>query len=140
MLTMGQATKQAGVSKAALSRAIKSGKIPANKNAIDGWDVDPADLFRVNPVSLGTVSGNSSIKRNPTPANAPTETAILMARLNVEIDWLKAQMERVKTMRKQLAHMKVRSEKWQDQAQSAQRLLTDMQPQRRGWFGFGKAI
>ena len=120
MLTIRQAAKQAGVSKAALSRAIKSGKISANKNAIDGWDVDPADLFRANPVSAGT--------------------AILMARIDVEIDWLGAQMVQVKKMRKQLAHMKVKSEKWQDESQSAQGLLTDMQPQRRGWFGFGKAV
>ena len=119
MLTIRQAAKQAGVSKAALSRAIKSGKISANKNAIDGWDVDPADLFRANPVSAGT--------------------AILMARIDVEIDWLGAQMEQVKKMRKQLDNMKVQSEKWQDQAQSAQRLSTDIRPQRRSWFGFEKA-
>jgi len=139
MLMMGQAAKQAGVSKAAFSRAIKSGKISANKNAIGGWDVDPADLYRVNLVSAGTVSGNSSMNRNAPPANAPTETAILVARLDVEIDWLKAQKEQVKKMRKQLAHMKVQSEKWHDEAQSAQQLLTDIQPQWGGWFGLGKA-
>jgi len=93
MLTMAHAARLAGVSKAALSREIKSDKVFAN---------------------------------------TPTETAIVMARLNVEIDWLKSQMEQVKKMRKQLVHMKVQSEKWQDEAQSAQRLLTDMQPQRRG--------
>jgi len=76
----------------------------------------------------------------PDVHNAPTETAILMARLDVEIDWLKAQKKQVKKMRKKLVHMKVQSEKWQDEAQSAQRLLTDVQPQWGGWFGLGKAI
>ncbi|NNJ75917.1 MAG: hypothetical protein HKP56_12235 [Anderseniella sp.] len=140
MLTMGQAAKLVSVGKAALGRAIKSGKISAKKNAIGGWEIDPADLFRVNPASAETVSDNNSIKRNEAPANAPTETAILMARLDVEIDWLKAQMEQVKKMRKQLVHMKLQSEKWQDEAQTEQRLLTDRQPQWGGWFGFGKAI
>ncbi len=140
MLTMGQTAKQAGVSKAALSSVFRIGKISANINDIGGRDVDPTDLPRVNPVSAGTVSTNSSIKRNATPANAPTETATFVARLDVEIEWVKAQMEQVKEMRKQLAHMEVRSKKWQDEAQSAQQLLTDMQPQRRGWFSFGKAI
>lgn len=121
MLTMGQAAKLTGVSKAALSRAFRIGKISANSNAIDSRDVDPTDVFRVDPVSARTVSGNSSMKRNANPANASTETTILMARLDVEIDWLKAQMEQVKKMRKQLAHMKDRSEKWQNEARSAQR-------------------
>ena len=122
MLTMEQAAKQAGVSKATLTRAFRSRRISANKNAKGVWD--------------------SAMKRNAPPASTKVESpqrAVLMARLDAEIDWLKAQMEQVKKMRKQLAHMKVQSEKWQDESQSAQGLLTDMQPQRRGWFGFGKA-
>ena len=122
MLTMGQAAKQAGVSKATLTRAFRSRRISANKNAKGGWD--------------------SAMKRTAPPASTKVESpqrAVLMARLDAEIDWLKAQMEQVKMMRKQLDNMKVQSEKWQDESQSAQGLLTDKQPQRRGWFGFGKA-
>ena len=123
MLTMGQAAKQAGVSKATLTRAFRSRRISANKNAKGGWD--------------------SAMKRNAPPASTKVESprrAVLMARLDAEIDWLKAQMEQVKMMRKQLDNMKVQSEKWQDQAQSAQRLSTDIRTQRRSWFGFVKAI
>jgi hypothetical protein len=122
MLTIGRAEKQAGVSKATLTRAFRSRRISANKNA-DGWD--------------------SAMKRNAPPAITKVETpetAVLMTRMDVEIDWLKAQMEKVKMMRKQLADMKVQSDKWHDQEHSAQRLLTDTQPQRRGWFSFVKAI
>lgn len=122
MLTMAHDAKLAGVSKAPLGRAIKIGKISANKNAIAGWDVDPADLSRVHPVSASAVSGNSSMKRNEIVAKASTETAILVARLDAEIDWLKVQAEKVKEMHKQLALMKDRSEKWQEQVQTAQRL------------------
>lgn len=119
MLPMGQAAKHVGVSKAALSRAFRIGQIHAIRNASDGWNVDPPDLFRVNPDSAGTVSGNSFTKRNATLANVSAETSNLMARIDVEIDWLKAQMEQVKMMRQQLADMKVRSEKWQDEVQPA---------------------
>ena len=122
MLTIGRAGKQAGVSKATLTRAFRSRRISANKNAKGGWD--------------------SAMKRNAPPAITKVESpqrAVLMARLDVEIDWLKAQVERVKMMRKQLDNMKVQSEKWQDQHHSAQRLSTDIRPQRRNWFGFGKA-
>ena len=140
MLTMGQAAKEAGVSKATLSRAIKSGKISANKNDNGGWDIDPAELFRVYPVTAATGSGNGAMKRNATPAPAPDETpetAVSMARLETEVHGLKAQME---LMREQLDDMKIQREKWQDQAQSAQRLLTDMRPERRGWFGLGRKV
>ena len=122
MVTIGRAGKQAGVSKATLTRAFRSRRISGNKNAKGGWD--------------------SAMKRNTSPANTKVETpkmAVLMARLDAEIDWLKAQVEQVKMMRKQLDNMKVQSEKWQDQHHSAQRLSTDIRPQRRNWFGFGKA-
>jgi hypothetical protein len=122
MLTMGQAAKQAGVSKATLTRAFRRRRISANQNAKGGWD--------------------SAMQRNAPPAITKVESpqrAVLMARLDAEIDWLKAQVEQVKMMRKQLDNMKVQSEKWQDQEQSAQRLSTDIRPQRRNWFGFGKA-
>jgi len=140
MMTMGQAAKQAGVSKTTLSRAIKSGKISANKNDNGGWDIDPSELFRVYPVTAATGSGNSAVKRNATPSPAPDETpetAVSMARLEAEVGGLKAQME---LMREQLDDMKVERGKWQDQAQSAQRLLTDMRPQRRSWFGLGRKV
>ncbi len=58
MLTMGQTAKQAGISKATLSRAIKSGKISAKKNTRGGWDIDPAELFRVYPATPVTGSAN----------------------------------------------------------------------------------
>jgi hypothetical protein len=122
MLTMGQAAKQAGVGKATLTRAFRRRRISANQNAKGGCDI--------------------AIKRNVPAAITKVdtlETALFMARLDAEIDWLKAQVEQVKMMRKQLDNMKVQSEKWQDQAQSTQRLSTDIRPQRRNWFGFGKA-
>ncbi len=131
--------RQAREIKAAIGRAIKSGEFSAHKKAIDGCDGDPAGLFTANTASARTISGNSSTKRYAKPAIAPTETAILMARLDAEIDWVNAQKKQVKKMRKKLVEMKVQSEKWQDEAQSAQRLLTDVKPHWSGWSGLGKA-
>lgn len=129
MMTMGQAAKQAGVSKATLSRAIKSGKISANKNDKGGWDIDPAELFRVYPATPATGAGNGAMKQNATP----DETAVLHA----QVDGLKAQLD---LMREQVDDLKTQRDNWQDQAQSAQRLLTDMRPQRRSWFGLGRKV
>lgn len=129
MLTMGQAAKEAGVSKATLSRAIKSGKLSAKKNNKGGWDIDPAELFRVYPRNTGNSSSNGSMNRNATPAETPPGTDALQA----QIDGLKAQLE---LMKESVADLKEQREGWQKQAEAQQRLLADHRP-KRGWFGLG---
>lgn len=50
--TLGTAAKATGVSKPTLCRAIKSGKLSANRNEDGSYSIDPAELFRVyTPVS-----------------------------------------------------------------------------------------
>jgi hypothetical protein len=60
------------------------------------------------------------------------EAAVLQAQL----DGLKTQVD---MMREQLDDLREQRDKWSDQAQTAQRMLTDSRPQKRGWFGFRKA-
>lgn len=131
MMTMGEAAKQAGISKATLSRAIKSGRVSATRNDKAGWDVDPAELFRVYPRNAATVAANGSMKRDVTPSATADETPALQA----EIEGLKAQLA---LMREQLDDVKGQRESWQKQAENAQRLLVDARPARRGWFGLGR--
>ena len=127
MFTMGQAAKEAGVSKATLSRAIKSGKLSAKKNDKGGWDIDAAELFRVYPRNTATGSSNGSMKQTVTPAETPPATDALQA----QVDGLKAQLD---LMRESIEDLKGQREGWQKQAEAAQRLLTDNRP-KRGWFG-----
>jgi len=47
MLTLTEATEQTGKSKSTLLRAIRSGKLSANKNEHGDYRVDPSELFRV---------------------------------------------------------------------------------------------
>ena len=128
MFTMGQAAIEAGVSKATLSRAIKSGKVSAKKNENGGWDIDPAELFRVYPPrNTSNGSSNPSMKQTVTPAETANETAAMQA----QIDGLKAQVD---LMRESLDDLKTQREGWQKQAEASQRLLSDSRP-RRSWFG-----
>ena len=128
MFTMGQAAIEAGVSKATLSRAIKSGKVSAKKNENGGWDIDPAELFRVYPPrNISNGCGNPSMKQTVTPVEPANETAALQA----QIDGLKAQVD---LMRESLGDLKTQREGWQKQAEASQRLLSDSRP-RRSWFG-----
>lgn len=128
MLTLGEAAKHSGISKATLSRAIKSGRMSARRNDKGGFDIDPAELFRVFPRNS---SSNSSMEQTVTPVetgDATGETAALRA----EIQGLKAQLS---LMREHMADTKEQRDKWQQQAENAQRLLADQRQARRGWFG-----
>lgn len=48
-LTLGQAAKEVGKSKTALSNAIKNGRLSAGKSEGGSYEIDPAELFRVYP-------------------------------------------------------------------------------------------
>lgn len=135
MLTMGEAAKLAGISKATLSRAIKNGRVSATRNDKGGFDIDPAELFRAYPRNAATVAANGSVKQSATgiaTALEPDETLALKA----EIDGLKAQLA---LMREHADDIKAQRDGWQKQAEAAQRLLADQRPAKRGWFSFGKA-
>lgn len=127
MLTLGQAAKETGISKATLSRAIKSGRISARKNEKGGFDIDPAELFRVFPRNTETVTSNSTMKQTVTPLETPE-----IAKLEVEIQGLKAQLS---IMREYVDDLKGQRDKWQEQAGQSQILLQNMRPVKRKWFG-----
>ena len=131
-LTMGQAAKESGISKATLSRAIKSGRLSAVPNDRHGFDIDPAELFRAFPRNTGNGSGNSAVKQSVTPPVTGDEPGTLQA----QIEGLREILRRA-----DLAADELRTDRdhWRKQAESAQRLLSDQAPRRRAWFGFGRA-
>jgi hypothetical protein len=47
--TAGQAATATGISKATITRALKSGKISGQKDESGAWIIDPAELHRVFP-------------------------------------------------------------------------------------------
>lgn len=49
MYTLGEASKATAMSKAALSKAIASGRISAQKDDTGRFQIDPAELHRVYP-------------------------------------------------------------------------------------------
>lgn len=138
MLTMGQAAKETGTSKATISRAIAAGRLSAIRNDKGGWDIQPAELFRVFPRNPGTGPDNSDVKQTVTPSQAPfatPETVIENAALKAEIEGLKSM---VQLLRDHADDLKQQRDSWVDQAKAAQRALVDMRP-KHGLFGFLKA-
>ena len=66
MLTLGQAAKETGLSKTAISRAIKNGKLSATRGEQGEYQIDPAELFRVYPVTGGV---DREAERQATPSD-----------------------------------------------------------------------
>lgn len=46
-LTLGQASKETGLHKTTISRAVEDGRLSANRNQQGHYQIDPAELFRV---------------------------------------------------------------------------------------------
>jgi molecular chaperone GrpE (heat shock protein) len=63
MLTLGQAARETGLTKSAISKAIKNGRLSAPKGEQGQYQIDPAELFRVYPV---THQSNGEMKQQET--------------------------------------------------------------------------
>jgi excisionase family DNA binding protein len=76
-LTLGQASKQVGVSKPTLSKAISTGKLSATRREDGSWAVDPAELCRyveANGHRFHPATGNGS--RVETPDDTASAAAV----------------------------------------------------------------
>jgi hypothetical protein len=79
-LSLGQAAKETGLDKSTISRAIKSGKLSAHRKESGGYEIDPAELFRVfSPASQ---------KSDPvaSPLDIPTETLLENRELRIKLE------------------------------------------------------
>ena len=99
-LTMGQAAKETGVSKATLSKALKSGRLSYVAKTTAGYEIDPAELFRVFPPkpSAGVEGERSETHR---------EHLLLDDAHRREVQLLREQLDEVRTDR----------DAWREQAQ-----------------------
>lgn len=97
-LTASQAAKQTGKSIPTITRAIKSGKISAERTNSGGYLIEPSELFRVfQPVT---------VKGNVTDKTLDTET-------QNEIGVLQ---DKVKFLEEALLDAKNERDEWRDQA------------------------
>lgn len=88
-LSLNKAAKEAGVAKATLLEALKSGRVSASKSEKGHWEIDPSELFRVFPKT-----GSENLQEPiPTPHGNHAKTSQTGA-LEVEVKMLRAQIER----------------------------------------------
>ena len=102
-LTLGQASKETGVQKSTLSKALKSGKLSYVEKTSAGYKIDPAELFRVYPRKPQETGGDTvGSERLDTPENNPD-----FIRLQVEVD----------ALRERLSETQAQRDEWMKQAQ-----------------------
>ena len=109
--TLGGAAKAVGKSKATISRAIKSGKLSAEKQDNGTFAIDPSELQRVWPAVSRNGDGNGAVKRSETP----NETVLLER----DLDNLR---QRLADRDREMDDVRQDRDRWRDQATA---LLTD---------------
>lgn len=80
MLTAKQAADHTGKSKAAILKAIKSGRLSASKDGVGEWQIDPSELFRVYQ-SAPTDAANSAPAYTPEHSGLAAELAAMQDKL-----------------------------------------------------------
>jgi hypothetical protein len=116
--TMGQAARATGISKPRLSRAIKAGKISAERHDNGSYTIDPAELHRVYPA---TVAATVTMERSDTPV-VPGDTAAAWCREN-------------ELLREMLSDLQRRLDKEGEERRQAQtQLMALLADQRRPWW------
>jgi hypothetical protein len=117
--TMGQAARATGISKPRLSRAIKAGKISAERQDDGSYTIDPAELHRVYPPA--TVATTVAVEHTDTPVE-PADTPAAWRREN-------------ELLREMLGDLRRRLDKEGEERRQAQtQLMALLADQRRPWW------
>lgn len=130
-LSASQAAKETGKSIPTITRAIKSGKLSAEKQEGGGFLIDPSELFRVFPA----ITSNSNVTPSTLGIETPSETRVL----EVEVQMLR---ERLAEKDGIIDDLRTDRDHWRDQAERATRLLAPpVGPERprRAWWQFGRS-
>src|SRR5687767_8121919 len=75
-LTLGEAAKHSGLSKATVSRAIRDGKLSAQKSPDTGsYKIDPAELHRYTEATkVLRATGETEVEKHPATVSMDRET------------------------------------------------------------------
>ena len=120
--TLGEAAKATGKSKAAISKAIKSGRVSARKDETGTFHIDPSELHRVYPPTVYS-------EQKETPANTG-ENANIDGTIRELQARLEAANERLSDKEAVIADLREDRDRWRQQASA---LLSDQRP--KGFWG-----
>ncbi|MEG8055363.1 hypothetical protein QP185_22515 [Sphingomonas aerolata] len=122
-IPLKEASDQVGVTRQTLMKAIKTGRISAEKTANGEWRIEPVELFRVWPAVKGVQHPlQSALTAGYTP-DAPVIAGEVVDLLKAQIDLLKSQLDDVRADREDLRNDR---NHWRQIAERG--LLTDQRP------------
>jgi excisionase family DNA binding protein len=114
MLTLAEAAKETGLTKPAIFKAIKNGKISASKDERGQWMIDPAELFRVyDPASK---------KETVEPQTAHLSLLLKLQELESKLE---VTDQRLLDKDREIDDLRTQRDHWRTQAEHITRLLTD---------------
>lgn len=113
-LSANEAAKRTGKSVPTITRAIKSGKISAEKTGKGGYLIEPSELFRAFPAITEPNNETPPMLDSETPQIHPQETLLLQ--------------EKVSTLEAALADAKAERDEWRDQAKRLAMALPAPEP------------
>jgi hypothetical protein len=120
MHTLGTAAKAAGVSKSAVYRALKSGKLSGSRTETGDYRIDPAELFRWRDSFVAAKRSEPSPTQPETGLTQP-ETAALQAQiagLKQIIELMQSQMDQTRMdLRRENDDLREQRDSWQVQAE-----------------------
>ncbi len=109
--TLGKAAKATGKSKATISKAIKSGKISAEKQNNGSYKIEPSELHRVDEPVSETIEN----ERLETPKKNDVNTEQLIKIKELELR-LEVASEKLEDKENQLDDVRQDRDKWRQQA------------------------
>jgi len=122
-IPLKEASDQVGVTRQTLMKAIKNGRISAEKAANGEWRIEPVELFRVWPAVKGV---QQPLQANLTAGDTHSSPAMageIVDLLKAQIDLLKSQLDDVRADRED---MRTDRNHWRQIAERS--LLTDQRP------------
>jgi len=136
-LSLKAAAREAGIAKTTLLRAVRSGRVSAQKNDLGDWAIDPAELFRVFPPrrldpqdpgpGTGGLVQNAPPPVPPEATPGPTHLEVRLARAEAKLEALEQALAREQRLSEDL---RAERDRW---AQQAERLALAGPPRRAWW-------
>ena len=139
-LTLGEAAKQVGKSKATLSTAIKKGKLSYVSKDSAGYQIDPAELFRVYPRQTPNGDDKPQTEQSATP-QSNTAKPIQNSALEIEVKMLREKIDDLNTERDrersqlsdQIEELRAQAERQSADHRQALAALTDQREPPKGF-------
>lgn len=115
--TAGQAAQATGKNIATITRAIKSGKISAQKDVSGAWRIDVSELHRAFPLNVQDLrKPEMQSDARPLQEQSKSQTAALEQELGALRERVAAQSELLEERAGQISDLKEDRDRWRQQA------------------------